>query len=202
MSITPTRRDLLFAFINGLLIGALAPFLIQNLGAVLPMPYWMFVALLSLLSVAGIIIGAYLTRIAPFFFQLAKFGLIGVSNTIIDLGIYTLLIFLTGITSGAAITGFKTISVIIAIINSYLWNKFWSFENKEVKQVAGEFTKFVSVSIIGLIFNVAITTLMTNYLNHPNAISNATWAGLSGITASVLVLTWNFVGYKLLVFKK
>ncbi len=198
-----SERDLIFALINGALIGALAPYIFSGLGGVLPVPYIVFVLLIALLAVVGVSVGYFLAlRVRPFFFQLAKFGLIGVGNTVIDLGLYTLLIYISGSAEGLAITLFKTISVAVAIINSYIWNKYWSFQKKELRDVSKEFTHFVSVSVIGLVLNVAITSILTNFVDPVLGMNQTAWATLAGGSASVLVLAWNFLGYKLFVFKK
>jgi putative flippase GtrA len=198
-----SQRDLLFALINGALIGLLAPYIFAGLGAALPLPYVLFVLVIALLAVVGVALGYFLAlKIRPFFFQLAKFGLIGVSNTVIDLGLYTFLIYLSDTASGLAIILFKTLSVAVAIINSYIWNKYWSFQKKELRDVSKEFTHFVSVSLVGLVLNVAITSFITNLVSPVFGFNQVAWATLAGGAASALVLLWNFLGYKLFVFKK
>mgnify|MGYP003394063952 CR=1 FL=1 len=200
MRLTP--RDLLFAAINGALIGILIPFIFSNLAVRLPVPVVVFVPLLAFLSVVGIGVGYLLSKIRPFFFQLSKFGLIGVANTVIDLGIYNLFIFMSDVSSGYLIAVFKSFSVLAAIVNSYVWNKFWSFEKKETGNVGEEFTQFLLVSLVGLLLNVGITAFVVNIIGAPAGIADKTWANIGGLTASILVLTWTFIGYKFFVFKK
>jgi putative flippase GtrA len=200
MKLTP--RDLVFGAINGAFIGILAPFIFSNLGASLPIPIIVFIPLLAFGSALGIATGYFLSKIRPFFFQLAKFGLIGVANTVVDLGIYNLFIYMSDVSSGYMIAVFKSFSVLAAIVNSYIWNKFWSFEKKEVRNLGEEFTQFLMVSLVGLLLNVGITAFVVNVIGAPVGVADKTWANIGGLTASVLVLTWNFVGYKFFVFKK
>lgn len=197
-----TFRDLFFAAINGAFIGILTPFIFTNLAVTLPVPIVLFVPLLALFSAIGVAVGYFLSKIRPFFFQLSKFGLIGVANTVIDLGIYNLFIFMSDVSSGYLIAVFKSFSVLAAIVNSYIWNKFWSFEKKEVHNVGEEFTQFLLVSLVGLLLNVGITAFVVNVIGAPAGIAEKAWANIGGLTASILVLTWNFIGYKFFVFKK
>ncbi|MBP9698109.1 MAG: GtrA family protein [Candidatus Moranbacteria bacterium] len=197
-----SSRDIIFGAINGAFIGILAPFIFSNLALKLPVPIVIFVPLLALLSALGIAVGYFLSKIRSFFFQLAKFGLIGVANTVVDLGIYNLFIYLSDVSSGYLIVVFKSFSVLAAIVNSYVWNKFWSFEKKEVHNVGEEFTQFLMVSLVGLLLNVGITAFVVNVISAPAGMADKTWANIGGLTASILVLTWNFIGYKFFVFKK
>lgn len=197
-------QDLSFAAINGLFIGLLAPVIIANLGSRLPMTSTVFAFLVALLAVLGITISYFIaSRIAKlgFFFQLAKFGLIGVTNTIIDLGIFNLFIYVTDIATGNMILVFKFFSVNAAIINSYIWNKYWSFEKKNEAQ-GKEVFQFWAVSVVGLILNAGITWAAINLIGAPESLGDKAWATISSAAASILVLTWNFVGYKLWVFKR
>lgn len=198
------NKDLFFAAINGAFIGLLAPIIVTNLGSKIPIPYIAFVALLATLATIGIGTAYFIaSRISKlkFFFQLAKFGIIGITNTIIDLGIFNLFIYITDTATGNAIIGFKVVSVNMAIINSYIWNKYWSFEQKgEAKK--SEVVQFWIVSIIGLILNAGITWIMINVLVSHGGMTDKAWASIASATASILVLTWNFIGYKLWVFKR
>lgn len=198
-----TVRDLFFAAINGAFIGILTPFIFSNLALSLPIPIPVFIPLLALLSALGVGFGYLLSKtVRPFFFQLSKFGLIGVANTVIDLGIYNLFIFMSDVSSGYLIAVFKSFSVLAAIVNSYVWNKFWSFEKKGTANVGEEFTQFLLISLVGLLLNVGITAFVVNWIGAPVGMAEKTWANIGGLTASMLVLTWNFIGYKFFVFKK
>lgn len=200
---TLSLRDLFFAALNGFVIGLLSPFIFHNLGAALPIsPIW-FALALSILSVIGVSLGYWLGKVLrPFFYQLSKFGLVGVGNTVIDTGIFSFLIFLSGITDGLFITAFRTVSVFAAIVNSYLWNKYWSFQKKEDDEVSKEFTHFVIISLIGMVINVGITSFLVNFVGPQAGFNPTAWATLAGIIPVPVVLIWNFVGYKLFVFKK
>lgn len=200
MKLTP--RDLIFGAINGAFIGILAPFIYSNLGGKLHINPLLFVCLMALGAALGITVGYALSKIRPFFFQLAKFGLIGVTNSIVDLGIYNFFIYHSDVSSGSLIILFKCFSVLAAIVNSYIWNKYWSFEKKEAQNLGKEFVQFLMVSFVGLLLNVGITAFVVNIIGAPAGFTEKAWANVGGLTASVLVLSWNFIGYKFFVFKK
>jgi putative flippase GtrA len=200
MKLTP--RDLVFGAINGAFVGVLAPYIYTNLGGKLHIHLLLFVFIMAFGAALGIAVGYALSKIRPFFFQLAKFGLIGVTNSVVDIGIYNSFIFYSNVSSGSMIIVFKCISVLGAIVNSYIWNKYWSFEKKNADNLKQEFTQFLIISSIGLLLNVGITAFVVNVIGTPTGFSEKAWANVGGLTASALVLTWNFVGYKFFVFKK
>ncbi len=204
-SIRLTSKDLIFGGINGLIFGALLPIVLKSFNVTNLPPYGLTVLAFMLLAVAGIYIGYLLSKIKTFFFQLAKFGATGAANFAIDIGVLALLVISfypdANVISTAPFAIFKIISFLLATINSYLWNKFWSFNNKNTENVASEFGKFILVSSIGIIINVSIAAL-TNSLRGNTSIDPKTWAAIAAMTGSVATLTWNFLGYKFIVFKK
>lgn len=199
-----TARDGIFSALNGLFIGILVPFVFVNVGVSLPISQTLFAVIITLLSVFGVFIGAVLARWFSFFFQLAKFGLVGVTNTVIDFGIFNLFIWVTGVAIGNSIILFKVISVSAAIINSYVWNKFWSFNRPEVDEASArkEFSQFLLVSLFGLLLNTGVASLFINGIGAPGTMDPKLWANVANAIASVSVLAWNFVGYKFFVFKR
>lgn len=62
-----------------------------------------------------------------FALQFIKFGIIGVSNTLIGLGIYYIFIF---INSGLYLVG-NTVGFLVSVINAYYWNNKYVFNKKE-----------------------------------------------------------------------
>ncbi len=160
--------------------------------------------------------------------QVLKFSLIGVWNTLLDLGLLNLLCFLTGIYKGTWVFILNSISYSIASANSYILNKFWTFEDRASKREAVKFSKFMVVNVIGLLLNSTVVWsltyliaapfevlfgpgLMLNsaviwslsfYMEAPFGIPPELWLNFSKITATFVVLVWNFVGYKFLVFRK
>jgi len=137
------------------------------------------------------------------FMQIGKFALVGGVNFLLDLGVLNLLIFLTGFASGWFYSIFKGVSFIVAVINSYLLNKFWTFsDQKQDKKIGKEFLSFIVISLIGLFINNIVASFLVNYVGPQAGISENLWANIGAITASFIGMFWNFVGYKFIVFKK
>jgi len=134
-------------------------------------------------------------------FQFGKFIIIGVANTAIDFGILNLLIFLTGIERGHLYSVFKSISFIFGIINSYLWNKFWTFKSTENKWAGRQFIRFISISLVGFGINVATASFVVNFIGPVGGISTRLWANIGACVAIVVSVFWNFFGYKFMVFE-
>lgn len=193
-----TKKDALKAVIAGLFISFLVSVVIKNLSFNLPInKYWLFVVLPPL-SVTGLYV-SYLIGKAwkPFVYQFGKFFVVGVLNTFMDLGVLNFLIFLTNITHGYLFSVFKGISFIIAVINSYIWNRFWTFGGRQ-----GSFYIFFLVNVGSFLINVGIASLLVNVVGAPSGIPPKLWDNIAALSSVVLVLTWNFLGMKFVVFRK
>lgn len=198
-----TSRDIIFGAINGLIFGALLPVVLKNMNVAISFDKGIAIAVFfSVLAAAGVYIGHLLSRYISALFQFAKFGAIGVANFAVDIGILNLLIFFSGTAVGIAYTVFKIISFIFAVTNSYIWNKYWAFHKGGTKEAGKEFLGFMTISVIGLVLNALIASLLVNVIGPLGGINVKTWASVSAAFASVCVMFWNFVGYKFWVFKK
>lgn len=133
--------------------------------------------------------------------QFSKYALVGLSNLTIDFGVLNILIYLTDRDRGIYFTVFKAISFSIALINSYLWNKFWSFENRGVTRARRQFMTFVTVALGGLLINVVLASFIVNSIN-VDFVSSRIWANIGAIISGFAVMGWNFTGYKFVVFRE
>ncbi|MCR4306914.1 MAG: GtrA family protein [Candidatus Yonathbacteria bacterium] len=141
-------------------------------------------------------------------FQFLKFGVVGVLNTLVDLGVFNLLIFLFGLVSGPLFIVLKAISFTVAVTNSYFMNKHLVFNAGRVSNLAGngkskEFSLFFIVSVVGLLLNVLVSyaVFMAGKTLAPET-SHYLFANTGAILGSGVVMLWNFLGYKFFVFKK
>jgi dolichol-phosphate mannosyltransferase len=87
--------------------------------------------------------------------QLAKFALVGGSGYVINLGVFTLLGDLLGVAHQlAAVAAFA-----VAVINNFLWNRYWTFRSGDAP--AGfQAARFFAVSIASLGLNLAVLELI------------------------------------------
>lgn len=138
--------------------------------------------------------------------QIAKFALTGALNTFIDLGILNLLMFVFGIATGFGYSLFKGISFIIATVNSYFLNKFWTFGKKEINKTKQEMTQFFLVSAIGFGINITVASLVVNFIGpqlcFADGFTEKMWGNIGAVAATFAGMAWNFAGYKFIVFKK
>lgn len=194
------NRNIIAAIIAGIFIGILFIPVGYNFG-LFEMVHWLIVALvLAVGTVAGVVIASAIGKRIPVIFQVAKFGVVGVLNTLVDFGVLNIFIAVFSISAGMWYSVFKAASFIVAAINSYVWNKFWTFESKE-KANTKEATSFFIVSAIGFLINVISASVVVNVITPFGGASSLIWANIGALVGTLLGLAWNFVGYKFFVFK-
>ena len=132
--------------------------------------------------------------------QAAKFGMIGVSNTLVDLGLFNFLLLFFGITTGVWLSVFKAISYSAGLVNSYVWNRRWTFRITGASG-KGEIGKFLATNAVALVANVVTTTLLGTMIGPQFGIPEVLWVNISAIIATGVALVVNFIGYKFLVFR-
>jgi len=189
------KKDLLAALVIGEVSAWLLLAVFQNLFQGL-ISLWILPLFLPLVCGGGMIIASLFKNKMAVLYQFAKFFLVGGLNTLVDLGILNLLLFLTSTSAGAAYVVFKSFSFLLATLNSYFWNKLWTFSAKK-----GGFGQFLIVSAIGLLVNVGTAALTVNLIGPQFGLNIKTWANVGALIGSVIGLVWNFLGYKFIVFK-
>ena len=128
--------------------------------------------------------------------QLIRFGLIGVINTALDFG---LLFMLKSI--GLMATTANIFSTSIAFVFSFFANKKYTFRSSGTN-IVREMILFVAVTLFGLW--VLQTGVIWLVLPHLSKLLRSSEMGLlvTKLIATAVSMTWNYILYDKLVFKK
>ncbi len=159
----------------------------------------------------------------PIFHQIFKFVLVGGTSFAIDLGITMLLMSVVPWAGGSLSdaggawlrTTFQglfsfattnreaffpiaaTVAASFAIVNSFIWNRLWTFGITGKHERMRQFQRFVIVSVIGLALNVLLSTTFNQILPFEHTVNEA----LAKVFAAGLVAIWNFSGQRMYAFK-
>lgn len=116
-----------------------------------------------------------------------RFGLVGLVNTSVDFAIFLLLY--RGLDADPLAA--NCIAFLIAVTNSYLLNRHWTFRASSAPLSMANYARFLVVNSGGLVIGTLAILLLKGLLL-------VEWAKL---IAAGLTLIWNFSTSKLLVFK-
>ena len=125
--------------------------------------------------------------------QVVRFGLVGVINTLVDFGLFNVLYHFVGLPLLAA----NSLSVAAGIANSFIWNKHWTFSAGGRGRLRHEVITFALISVIGLLLNNAGLHVLTSLTGNMGILA----LNAQKLVASVISMTWNFVGYRLIAFR-
>lgn len=192
------KRDIFYALAIAYLVSIFSvPFLVNtDLIGKIPFVFALLFIVFPVLCAAGVLISSIVGKKVPLFWQLAKFVIVGVLNTVMDFGILNFLILVTGIISGVWIIVMNAASFSLSIFNSYFWNKEWVFPSRK----QARFSTFFVLTLIGLGLNTGIVFVFTTYIPPILNLSPTLWANISKVIATGVSLFWNFGAYKLIVF--
>ena len=145
-------------------------------------------------------------------FSGVRFVFIGLFNTLVDFSILNVLIFAFGLNKIVA----NTISVSIAMIISFLLNKFIVFRHNE-KNNTIRFVKFIVITAFGLyVLQNVIVFLFIHHIVWPGLLATNLihWIGLKSFSeqfvtinfakalATGVTMIWNYFLYKKFVFNQ
>ncbi|MDO8521795.1 MAG: GtrA family protein [bacterium] len=132
--------------------------------------------------------------------QFVRYGIVGILNTLLGIGIFNFFMWISGITRGIEITFFSMATFAIVVTHSFFWNKRIVFQSKE--RAHREYVLFFTVSTTVALLNVGIISFLVNGLGAPAGISPILWANIAVLITIPVSVLGNFFGYKLLVFKR
>ena len=88
----------------------------------------------------------------------------------------------------------SALSFAAAVVVSFVLQKFWTFNDKEVAKVHRQFFRFLGVALFGIIINTACMFLLVDVFS--------LWYILAQIITGALIAIINFLMYKFFIFNK
>ena len=131
-------------------------------------------------------------RFADLIPELAKFGVVGLTGAVIDLGGAAYLHGALGIEALAA----KALSITAATVVTYLGSRFWTFRHRVNQALLREGTLFVALNVVGLAIAEGVIALVTYGLDMKSALAyNA-----ASVAGTGLGTIFRYFSYKKWVF--
>lgn len=200
------KKDFILVTIIGGAVGILSQPILSNIanslgiGATPMLRIGIFIGF-TLIAPIALFILSLLRRIVPVIYQFGKFAAVGVLNTFIDIGVLNLEILILGTPAAWPYRIMKAVSFLAGTTNSFLWNKFWTFDSRESANL-NQTIKFYAVAAVGFLLNVGMASYVFTNVIRPPAIAPNLWANIGAIAGIAAAFIWNFIGYKYFVFKK
>ena len=126
--------------------------------------------------------------------RFSRFLTVGAIGTLLDFSILTFL-KLAGLPTLFA----NSISFTAGLANNFTWNRLWTFEDAK-KDWRTQLMQFSAVSLAGLLLNNLILLSLEHVFNDLSG--GSAWSYLPAkVTASGLVVFWNFLANRTWTFK-
>lgn len=125
--------------------------------------------------------------------KIVKFIVVGVSNVVIDVGLFNLLLLAHFNAYWAA-----SISYTIAATNSFIHNRRWTFHDGRRHTMTQQYLMFMGANAIGYVFNLGLIYLFQRYLPLTSELATDNAAK---VLAAGLIVVWNYSVSRFVVFR-
>lgn len=125
-----------------------------------------------------------------------KFAFVGLTGTIVDFGIMNLMRLVFGV----PLVWSQAISFACAVVNNFLWNRYWTYPESRTKGATQQLVQFLIINLIGILIRTPLIPwldrLILNLLRDINMnlpIGNFVLSQNIALAVSILiVLFWNY----------
>lgn len=122
--------------------------------------------------------------------QLVRFGLVGASGYVVNLGVFALAVHAAGVNYRAA----AVVAFLVAVANNFAWNRQWTFSDARGGHAGFQAARFVVVSVAAFLFSLAVLEVLVAGFEVKAVVAQA----IAIATATPL----NFLGNKLWSFRR
>ncbi len=133
-----------------------------------------------------------------------RFAIVGISGAVVDFGVLNLLtlVFKIGFVPASVI------SFIAAVLNNFLWNRFWTYPDSRSKSITKQLVQFALINIIGLIIRTPLLAflekqliplfnkLLPDFLLYPMVLGH----NIALAIAILVVMLWNYIANRYWTF--
>jgi len=133
---------------------------------------------------------------------------VGLINTGIDLLVLNAETLLTGVKDGSGFALQKGMSFAVAAVFSYALNRRWTFQDTSSTGQRRRFAQFFTISVMGALINVSAATAIVTYgrallgpILGTDLLTEQLWVNVGALCGTGAGFLWNFLGYKLVVFR-
>lgn len=125
-----------------------------------------------------------------------KFSVVGVTGTIVDFGLMNLFVLVLSMPFIWA----QGISFTLAVINNFLWNRFWTYPESRSKGASKQLLQFSLINIVGIMIRTPLITwlnqLIVGLLDRSSInlpVANSVISQNLALAATIIIiLFWNF----------
>lgn len=138
--------------------------------------------------------------------QFLKFGVTGVIGAVVDFSTYFILTRLVGWDTifypfGYEIIAANLVSVTLAISSNFILNKYWTFRNTD-KDVVKQWSGYFAMNAVTFVLNQILTSFFAFRVPIIASVFGSRKDYAAKALAIGLILFVNFLGSKLLIFKR
>ena len=136
----------------------------------------------------------------PLLTRFLRFGLVGTLNTIVDILVLNILLWIYPTSDTWQILAFNSLACSVGACNSFFWNKIWTFQYRE--PVTTQLVlRFAGVSLVSMLGNNIILWILLQLL--PSTLASAgLGATLLKIAVAATMMFLSFAGQLALVFER
>jgi putative flippase GtrA len=126
--------------------------------------------------------------------EIAKFGVVGAINYVIDVGLFNALIL--GPLSDKPVTA-KAAATLVAATSSYFMNRHWTWSHRARTGLAREYLLFILLSAVALGITIGALAFGEYVLDQDSLLARNIWGNVVGVG---LASVWRFWSFKRWVF--
>ena len=132
--------------------------------------------------------------------QIVRFGIVGVLNTIVDIIALNILLWRFPTHDANLLLFYNSIAYMLGALNSFGFNKYWTFKHNQAV-TGSEIFRFAIVNIIGILCNDGIIWSVASIL-HTVIANHVLWANASKGCAIIGTTSVSYLGMRLWVFSR
>lgn len=132
------------------------------------------------------------------FNRFMRFCVVGTTNAVIDFGVLNFLLWKFATSNNWIVIGYNSLAVLFAATNSFIWNKYWTFQQRH-RITRQEVSRFVVLTSATIVMNDLLMSILA--MIFPHLMNNgAIGANVLKLAAIIGTLSVSFFGMRLWVF--